>query len=42
MCIVGNTARALVKFSYVEHPRVKSAFQWLVDDQKEKRRPMES
>jgi squalene cyclase len=35
MCIVGNTARALVKFGYVEHPRVKSAFQWLVDDQKE-------
>jgi hypothetical protein len=35
MCIVGNTARALVKFGYVEHPRVKSAFQWLLNDQKE-------
>ncbi len=35
MCIVGNTARALVKFGYLDHPRVKSAFQWLVNDQKE-------
>lgn len=35
MCITGNTARTLVKFGYVNHPRVKSAFQWLVKDQKE-------
>jgi hypothetical protein len=30
LCIVGNTARALVKFGYTEHPRVRSAFEWLV------------
>lgn len=35
MCIVGNTARALVKFGYVEHPRVKSALEWLLKEQKE-------
>lgn len=35
MCIVGNTARALIKFGYVDPPRVKSALQWLVNDQKE-------
>ena len=30
LCIVGNTARALVRFGYVDHPRVRSAFDWLV------------
>ncbi len=30
LCIVGNTARALVRFGYVDHPKVKSAFEWLV------------
>jgi hypothetical protein len=30
LCTTGNTARALVKFGYSEHPKVKSAFQWLV------------
>ncbi len=35
LCLVGNTARALVKFGYVDHPRVRSAFQWLVKNQKE-------
>ncbi len=30
LCIVGNTARALVKFGYADHPKVKSAFEWLV------------
>ena len=29
LCIVGNTARALVRFGYVDHPAVKSAFEWL-------------
>lgn len=33
LCIVGNTARALVKFGYAEHPKVKSAFEWLVKNQ---------
>lgn len=30
LCITGNTARALVRFGYVDHPKVKSAFEWLV------------
>ena len=34
-CLTGNTARALVKFGYVDEPRVKSAFEWLVKTQKE-------
>ena len=33
LCVVGNTARALVKFGYVDHPKVKSAFQWFVKNQ---------
>jgi hypothetical protein len=33
LCIVGNTARALVKFGYVDHPKVRSAFQWFVENQ---------
>lgn len=33
LCMVGNTARALVKFGYTEHPKVKSAFEWLVKNQ---------
>ncbi len=35
LCLVGNTARALVKFGYVDHPKVRSAFQWLLKNQKE-------
>lgn len=35
LCLVGNTARALVKFGYVDHPKVRSAFEWLVENQKE-------
>jgi len=35
MCITGSTARALIKFGYDEHPRVKSALDWLLKDQKE-------
>jgi len=33
LCMVGNTARALVKFGYTEHPKVRSAFEWLVKNQ---------
>lgn len=33
LCIVGNTARALVKFGYADDPKVKSAFDWLVKAQ---------
>jgi hypothetical protein len=35
LCITGNTARALVKFGYVDHPRVKRAFEWFVKSQAE-------
>jgi len=35
LCLVGNTARALVKFGYADHPNVRSAFRWLVANQKE-------
>lgn len=35
LCLVGNTARALVRFGYEEHPKVISAFDWLVKNQKE-------
>lgn len=33
LCIVGNTARALVRFGYADHPKVRSAFEWLVRSQ---------
>lgn len=33
LCITGNTARALAKFGYVDHPKVKKAFQWFVKNQ---------
>ncbi len=33
LCVVGNTARALVKFGYADHPKVTSAFRWLVKNQ---------
>ncbi len=35
LCITGNTARALVKFGYVDHPKVKRAFEWMVENQAE-------
>ena len=35
LCITGNTARALVKFGYGEHPRVRRAFEWFVKNQAE-------
>lgn len=34
LCLVGNTARALVNFGYEDDPKVKSAFEWLVRNQK--------
>jgi hypothetical protein len=34
-CLVGNTARGLIKFGYADEPRVKSALELLVKDQKE-------
>ena len=36
LCTVGNTARALVKFGYSDHPKVKRSFDWLVRNQDEK------
>jgi len=35
LCITGNTARALVKFGYVDHPKVRRAFDWFVKSQAE-------
>ena len=34
LCTVGNTARALVRFGYEDDPKVRSAFAWLVRNQK--------
>jgi hypothetical protein len=36
LCVVGNTARALVRFGYADHPRVRSAFEWMVKNSAEK------
>lgn len=36
LCTTGNTACALVKFGYANHPKVKSAFEWLVKNRAEK------
>jgi hypothetical protein len=33
-CLTGNTARALVRFGYVDEPRVRSAFEFLAKTQK--------
>ena len=33
-CLIGNTARALVKFGYADEPRVRNAFELLVKTQK--------
>ncbi|MDG6955522.1 MAG: hypothetical protein JRN70_03055 [Nitrososphaerota archaeon] len=33
LCTTGNTARALVKFGYSDHPKVKGAFEWFVKSQ---------
>ena len=34
LCLVGNTARALVKLGYEDDPKVRRAFGWLVRNQK--------
>ena len=36
LCTTGNTARALVKFGYADHPKVKRSFDWLVKNQNPK------
>ena len=33
LCTLGNTTRALIRFGYLDHPRVRSAFEWLVQNQ---------
>jgi hypothetical protein len=33
LCTAGNMARALVRFGYADHPKVESAFEWLVKNQ---------
>lgn len=30
LCTTGNMARALVRFGYADHPKVRSAFEWMV------------
>ena len=35
LCITGNAARALVKFGYADHPKVRSSFEWFVKSQAE-------
>jgi hypothetical protein len=34
LCLVGNTARALVRFGYEDDPKVRGAFGWLFKNQK--------
>jgi hypothetical protein len=36
LCITGNSARALVKLGYVDHPKVTKAFEWIVKNQADK------
>lgn len=36
LCVTGNSARALVKLGYVDHPNVRSSFEWLVENQADK------
>jgi hypothetical protein len=36
LCITGNSARALVKFGYVDNLKVTRAFEWIVKNQAEK------
>ena len=33
LCTAGNTARALVKFGYTDHPAVRNCFEWFVKSQ---------
>src|SRR2546427_344492 len=36
LCTTGNMARALVRFGYTDHPKVRSAFQWLPENRDKK------
>ena len=36
LCVTGNSARALVKLGYVDYPKVRSSFEWLVENQADK------
>jgi hypothetical protein len=36
LCITGNSARALVKLGYEDHPNVRRAFEWIVKNQADK------
>ncbi len=36
LCVTGNSARALVKLGYMDHPKVRSAFEWIVKNQADK------
>src|SRR2546428_1735110 len=36
LCTTGNMARALVRFGYTDHPKVRSAFQWLAGNREKK------
>ena len=36
LCTTGNTARALVRFGYADHPKVKGAFKWLAENRDKK------
>jgi hypothetical protein len=36
LCTTGNMARALVQFGYVDHPRVRSAFEWITKNRDKK------
>ncbi len=34
LCVTGNAARMLVRFGYLDHPKVRRALDWLVETQK--------
>jgi hypothetical protein len=36
LCTTGNAARALVRFGYADHPKVRSAFEWLATNRDKK------
>lgn len=36
LCITSNSARALVKLGYSDHPKVTKSFQWIVENEAEK------
>ena len=36
LCTVGNTARALIRFGYADHPKVRRSFDWMLRNQSKK------